>query len=275
MQINNILVPIDFSDCSLNALRYALTLAQDFHAKITVINGYKIPIPAADINYTFDPAIYDDYEKEMEEKFSLLPGKIPELNMVEVEYKVEMAFPVEAIEQEINEKSIDLVVMGTKGASNLAEVVIGSNTFHVAKRATCPVLSIPENIKSRKINNIAVAVDLNHVDENLPMRAPLKIAEQYNAAVHFLHVSDKPSEIPYDQAWEVLAYKKEFENIENYFHFIENKNIDEGINEYLKNNEIDMLVMLPKKYAFFERLFKRSVTRTMLLHAKIPLLTIN
>ncbi|MCG8319577.1 MAG: universal stress protein [Cytophagales bacterium] len=275
MQINNILVPIDFSECSLNALRYALTMAKDFKAKITVINGYKIPIPAADINYTFDPSIYDDYEKEMKEKFSLLPGKIPELNMVEVEYKVEMAFPVEAVEQEISEKRIDLVVMGTKGASNLAEVVIGSNTFHVAKRATCPVLAIPENIKSRKINNIAIAVDLNHENKDLPLRMLIKIAEQYNAAVHFLHVSDKPSEIPYEQAWEVLAYKKEFSDIENYFHFIENKNIEEGINDYLDHNDIDMLVLLPKKHPFFEKLFKRSVTRTMLLHAKIPLLTIN
>ena len=275
MPINSILVPIDFSECSLNALRYALTLAKDFKAKITVINGYKIPIPAADINYTFDPEIYDDYEKEMKEKFSLLPGKIPELNMVDVEYKVEMAFPVEAIEQEITERSIDLVVMGTKGASNLAEAVIGSNTYHVAKRATCPVLAVPDNIKSRKINNIAIAVDLNHDDKDWPLKMLSNMAEQYNAAVHFLHVSDKPSEIPYDQAWEVLAYKKEFEGIENYFHFIENKNTEEGINDYLEHNDIDMLVLLPKKHPFFENLFKRSVTRKMLLHAKIPLLTIN
>ena len=274
MHINNILVPIDFSDCSLNALRYALILAKDFKAGITVINGYKIPMPAADINYTFDPSIFDDYEKEMQEKFALLPQKIPELTMVQVQYKVKMAFPVEAIEQEINKQNIDLVVMGTKGAGNLAEVAIGSNTFHVAKKSTCPVLAIPENIASRKINNIAIAVDLNAREDDWPLNLVMTIAKQFNATVHFLHVDDKPSEISYDQAWEALAFKKEFEDLENQFHFIESKNIENGLEEYLSDHDIDMLVLLPKKHSFFEKLFKHSVTRKMILHTKIPLLTI-
>ena len=274
MQINNILVPIDFSDCSLNALRYALILAKDFKAKITVINGYKVPMPAADINYTFDPSIFDDYEQEMKDKFALLSQNMPELNMVEMHYKVKMAFPVEAIEQEIKNQNIDLVVMGTKGASNLAEVAIGSNTFHVAKKSLCPVLAIPENIASRKINNIAIAVDLNAPEEDWPLGLVMAIAMQFNATVHFLHVDDKPSEISYDQAWEALAFKKEFEDLENQFHFIESKNIENGLNEYLANHDIDMLVLLPKKHSFFEKLFKHSVTRKMILHTEIPLLTI-
>ncbi len=274
MKINNILVPTDFSDCSINALKYALRLALDMDAQVTVINAYEIPIPASDINYTFDPSIYEQYEEDVKEKFLLLVQEIPQLKQAKVNYKVKMAFAIDAIVNEIDDLHIDLVVMGTKGTKNIAENLLGSNTYHVAKKSGCPVMAIPKNLAMGGVNNIAVAVDLDSHIDGSTFNLLLSFAKFYNAKIHFLHVSDSPSNISFDKAWEVLAYKEEFKEIENHFHFIENKDIEDGINQYIKNHLIDFLVVMPERHNIFARLFKPSTTKKLMLHAQIPLLTI-
>ncbi len=274
MRINNLLVPLDFSDCAINALKYAARLALDMDAHITVINAYEIPIPASDINYTFDPSIYEDYEKEIKEKFDLLEAEMPLLKKVKVNYKVKMAFAVDAIVNEIEALQIDLVVMGTKGTKNLAETLLGSNTYHVAKKASCPVLAIPSEIAMGNVKNIAVAVDLNSHMEAISLHFLLSLAKFYSAKIHFLHVSDEPNNISFEKAWEVFAYKEEFKGIENQFHFIDNKDTIEGLNDYIKNHFVDFLAVMPEKHNIFARIFRPSTTKKLMLHAQIPLLTI-
>ncbi len=273
MKINQLLVPIDFSPCSTNALRYAVKLAIDLHAKVTVVNGYEIPIPATNVDYTIAPSMYEDYEKIIYEKFDLLKHEIPEMNMIPIDFQLKIAFPMEVILEESKEIAADLIIMGTKGAGNNIDHLLGSNAYHVIKNATCPVLSIPENFKRRDLTKIAVGIDIN---EEIPSNIAfaIELAKLENATIHFIHVSDSPSEISYNKASTLLTLKNELMDVNYHFDFIKNKNSIEGIYSFLDENSMDILVLFPKKHTLYASIFNKSVSKNIALHNKTPLLTL-
>ena len=66
-----------------------------------------------------------------------------------------------------------------------------------------------------------------------------------------------------------------FDTIPHHFHFIENESVQDAINDFIDANEMDMLIMLPKKHSFFASLFKKSQTKEMLYQSHIPILALH
>ena len=156
MNVSKILVPIDFSECSTNALKYALQLRKTTNASLKIIHGYRIPIPAAEIAIDFDIASMEEYKRSTEEKFEIMLSEVPELAGENYEYQMVMAFARDAI-VESAKNEIDLIIMGTKGVTNKMDQMLGSNTASVIKSVDCPVLAIPQNARFESINNISRA----------------------------------------------------------------------------------------------------------------------
>lgn len=273
MEFNKIIVPIDFSDCSLLALRYGIKFAKKFNAHLLIKNTYHIPVPAAEMTLTINPDLVEDYKQEANEKFKDVMEEIPELEEVSFKFKVEMAFAIDAILNSVEEDDIDLIIMGTKGASGIAEIVIGSNTSGVIRRASCPVIAIPENIKEFRLKKIVFASDYHRL-ENPKVLEPLAlIAETFDAEVHILNVNPKPSEMSREEAEEALNLEHVFKNVHHSFQFSSEENVEKGISNYIEDNEIDLLTMVPRRHNLLEQLFKGSLTRKFAHHTRVPLLT--
>jgi len=272
MEVINILVPTDFSDCSKNALKYAIRIAQELKSNLTLMHGYHIPIPSAEMTVAIDPELAENYKKEVEEKLELLKEEIKELDSIPSNFKFVMAFAVEAIMHSIKHHDSDLVIMGTKGASGLQKVLFGSIASSIVQKSPKPVLSVPASFNEFELSNIAIAVDLNAIEDYHLFDLVKLLAFNHNAEIHIINVNLKHSET--DQLIEVQKLAAFLGDIPHHYHVVRNKDVEQGIMEYIEKKNINLLTMIPRHHDFLERLFTKSVTKSVSTRIKIPLLTL-
>lgn len=149
--INKIMVAIDFSDDSFAAAQYAARLAVDVDAKLfltNVINQRDVDVMEIAVNRVaaFSVKKYvDEQTKNRSERLEDLANKINNGNTLDVKTSVRIGVPYQALLLEIKEKKPDLLVMGTKGRSNLVDTIIGSCARKMFRRSSIPLLSIRGN----------------------------------------------------------------------------------------------------------------------------------
>lgn len=140
--LKQILVPVDFSSCSLKALRYAVAFARQFKAAITllyVVQPYYLP---GDLTGGLD---YAALEKEIEENSE---RELDSLANREVGKKapwkilLRMGRPVDQITRVADEQNVDLIIISTHGHTGLKHVMLGSTAENVVRHAPCPVLTV-------------------------------------------------------------------------------------------------------------------------------------
>ena len=180
-----------------------------------------------------------------------------------------------AIKELQDEFEIDLIVMGTHGASGIKKILIGSNTFDIIKMADCPVLSIPENASFKKPENIIFSTDFAPIENHNRLKPLTWIAQKYDATINILNVVKENNEHNLDKSAESLKINDFLKDVKHHFYFVENDKIEEGITHTYENNPSEILTMIIHDLAFFEGLFHSSTTRKIALQAKIPLLTIH
>ena len=185
--MKNILFPTDFSENSKTAYAYALDIALLFKAKLIILNTYKLPYSKSNVMVSMTDIMKQDSEKELE----ALKNKAlnnPKYKELEIELEIVSGSFVSSIPKLAKHCNADLIVMGTKGASSLKEMLIGSNTLEVIQTTHCPILAIPENASNKKIDKIAMAVDLKKVNNPEQLKPLLAMANICQASIEFVHV---------------------------------------------------------------------------------------
>lgn len=137
MNAKRVMCPIDYSEYSDAALRYASTLAQEAGAKLSIVyvDDSQVPYDAGYSAYVAPPSDPEALKAKLTEKR-------PTHEDVEYEHVLLFGHPAEAIVEFANEHSIDLIVMGTHGRTGLARLVMGSIAEAVIRGAACPVLTV-------------------------------------------------------------------------------------------------------------------------------------
>ncbi|MEL7003567.1 MAG: universal stress protein [Bacteroidota bacterium] len=183
--MQNILVPVDFSEESA----YALDLASQLVTRgdVNIILSHAIEI----VNYTDNTPELDDTYKEKFLKTVL--QKIDsflieaQVNIPDKSIKIEIDHPFSHILQLIEEEKIDLIVMGSKGHRNWKGVLIGSTTEKVIRHSTCPVLITKDKTEISKIKEISFATDLSNTPRWV-IRALQELLQLLDARLHILKV---------------------------------------------------------------------------------------
>ncbi len=277
MTMKKILVPTDFSNYANNALNVAFSLARKNNAQIDLLNS----IPPSSYMAVIDennyyPAQWQDLEKELREK------SIEKLNKIvtNTHYKGVSINPVhttgyvsESIVEHATDNNIDLIVMGTKGASGLKEVLIGSNTERVVRQSNCPVLSISEYENDFIVNKICYASSFEE-ETGDKFQIVKTIADVYDADIQLLRINtpnDFKSTIEINTAMEEFAVRWKLKNYElvtynDYFK-------EEGLSRYLSENPIDLLAMGTHKRKGLQHLLLGSIAEDVVNHSHVSVLT--
>lgn len=273
MAIKHILTPVDFSQCSIDALHVAGQLAQLASAKITILHVYSVPIPASDIAFATDNSHYKTLESEAVEKLEDLKEEIPTLANVEVSYQLDCSYPVHAISSKAEELEVDLIVMGTMGAKGINEVIIGSNAADTVLQAPCPVLCTSLGITELHPRKIALATDYKTIDGQ-SLQLVKQLAGLFSSEIELLHIQASPKTIDVKKSAVALDLHHLFEDVNHSYHFINDQNITRGIERFITDHEVDLLVTIHRDHSFLERMFGSSVTKKMAMHLPVPLLAI-
>jgi nucleotide-binding universal stress UspA family protein len=274
MTFKKILVPIDFSECSKNALKNAIPLAKKTGAKLLLLHAFQIPVAHGELGAQgMIMGLASDIEKNIEEDFVNLRKEFPELNDINNKNYVKHAYPVDAISSTVLTEKVDLIIMGTHGASGIEEVIMGTNAYSVIKNLSCPVLVIPEKGSIQDIKRIALASDYKHLNDISILNPMADLAKLHAAEIDIFHLSDR-TEISEEEVEEAKLIEKYLKKIEHSYHFQISKDVEQAINEHLEERQIDMLTMIPRHHKFFERLFEKQWTKKMAFHSKTPLLAL-
>ncbi len=284
--IRNILVPVDFSENSLNAARYALHVAQQKNAKITLVHAYFNPVTnplCYDNFYTF-PSNVADALREIEETAHLkmqeilvklkyymddksISGIVPDIKLIG-------GIAEEAVLELAQAGSYDLIVLGSKGKS-ISDYWFGSFALNIMEKAKVPVLAIPEEAryKDTGFKKLMYATDFDKSD-GMAIRKLLNIARPLDVRIYVVHI-DVSSENPfinYDLEHFKDKYIGQIENIDMNFDLIQNPNLIKGIENYILDKQIDILSVTTHKRNLITALIKPSIAKELLFEIKIPLL---
>ena len=271
--MKTILVPVDFSKNSDNAIHFALELNRKMKAKVILFHSYIIPVLASDI-----PVIMpsdNELKKEAQKNMSKLQEKyLEEYPGMEIETVLSAGYAEDEISRVSAHRKADLVVMGTQGSSGLREVLIGSITAAVMEDTECPVLAIPEKAQFKGLRKIVFAT--NYADNDFEnVEKVVDMARTTGAEVILLHVSIGDLDTAYEYA-AIETFKERIRNDSHYenvsFKLLESRYVIEGLNFYLDEIKADMIVMSMHHRTFFQRIFSKSKTKQMAFHTHIPLL---
>lgn len=273
--MKQILFPTDFSEAANTAFIYALRFADSFDAELVILHVYDLPIVETPTLPESTKEIFDIVEMNQFESFR---EELPELhkmaerrNLGHVKMRNILLYGdlVYNINKVCIDEKIDLIVMGTKGATGLKETFIGSSTASVITNAKVPVLGIPAEAEYHPIKNIAFTTQYKDKD-NDALAKTLDIARKFKASVLCLYIKNPDDPADIDERineWKIF-YRDE--NID--FFNIAGDHIEQTILDFAENQKVGLLVMRTHKRGFFESLFHRSLTKKMAYHTKIPLL---
>jgi nucleotide-binding universal stress UspA family protein len=282
--MGNILVPVDFSDYSKNALEYAIVLAKKTNAFITVFHSFYFSTPPeyGTLTNYMNLAIKEEqkrYEDEMKDLLQSYENEVYDDGSGELQIGsiVKLGLVSEDIAKLVKEHQFEMVIMGTKGSTGLDRLLFGSVTANVIEDSDvkCPVLAVPKNAMLRGVKHVLYAMD--YEEDDVPVIDDLlEFASYFDAKVTCLHInvsedllnSDKlEKEILEDTYWFTPYNKIRFE-------LVKSESTKSGLEKYIKKNGIDLVAVIPRKRSFLESLFHKSVSNNLATYAGIPVLVI-
>jgi len=267
-----ILVPTDFSGNAEHALKYAVAFASKLEGQLVLLHSSKVPIAA--INETVQITGDDMHIGESNEQLAALKNKITsQKNGVEVATISAVGFAVEEILKTCDEQKIDMIVMGTKGARGLSEIFIGSNTADVISKSKCPVLAIPHNATTGKLEKVIFATNYNDNDFQ-SIKLLTEIFKPWNPDLVIVHATDNSQPQVessfFEQFKEDLITKVRYGKY--FFKLLEGGNVENAISEFADSSGADLIAVSKRKRTLFERIVGVSTTTRLAFHTHIPLL---
>lgn len=279
--ISKILVPVDFSHHSKAVLSQALDIAQRCHAEVIVLHVHSRPTVSRSLERSSDLDLITAMEKSMlnrlrkkvKSNYDTLISEISGHENLKVKFMFELGVVVDKI-LEIGEKQkVNIILMGTRGVKGLEEFW-GTKTAEICMKTKIPVLVLPYHRLLDKPENIAYAYDLKSVP-NLQMLNLVKLfSTLYASRIHIITVNaDKEiTQEESDNLEKIRDYFKEFDPIVKTQH---GDDAEKGIFKYLKENKIQMLVILHRHRSLLNDLFHESLTSKITFHSDIPVLALD
>ncbi|MDP3467311.1 MAG: universal stress protein [Daejeonella sp.] len=276
-----LLIPTDFSDNALKAVEYVMEIAKISETTIYLLNVIE-PIP----NSIRQPyAGLEKLEKEivnnrLSELNALQKSIVQQYPDIKIESEVVRGTIITSVLDFAESKQVDLIVMGTKGATGLQEIFMGSVSAGTIGQSKIPVLTIPHDYIFEVPDGILFAT--NRFEENTELLNKIvEIANLFSASIHVVVFVDTDTAEAADyiqntrQLTNYLVFlKTAFPGITFKAELLEGSVFEEIIENYNTKNEVDIIAMITYPKSFWERLVKKSMTKKMAFHSKIPVLAI-
>ena len=286
--INKILVPVDFSEHSLNAAEYALDVASKRSSTVYLLHIYFNPALSPlgyDNTYSFPSNVadaMDDIRERAEQQMDELKGRLQsyleqnEYDNVTLEAELMGGIAEDSILVFADEMNCNLIVMGSRGKA-LADFWYGSVTAMIVEKARIPVLVVPKESSYRHdiLRNVVYATDFDDSD-GLVLQKLVSIIHPFHSHIYVVHFqSEKERESPWIEHDKKLFKKKYLENLENVavdFECCESDNTIEGLDQFMKDKSIDFISITTHKRRLIEKMFYKSRAKELIFHATVPLL---
>lgn len=274
--MKTILVALDFSESSDNALEFAAGIANHLKASMILFHSEQMPVAS----YELEPVAYT-LKNSIEFNTNILLEKAKRIKKIYpfiqfLSYNVELGDLKSNIDEYIEKKNVDLIIMGITGkTSTLSKVVFGSNAITISRKASIPVIIVPNNCKYSGINNIAYACDYReHAEISNDLIEIKNITKIFNALLNVIHIIPDEHLLSEAEVQTNNYIESQLENINHRTFIFPRNNIVNTILSFIKKQKVDLIVIEQVNHSFFHELFYPSITKEIAFSSEVPVMTI-
>ncbi|WP_028296139.1 universal stress protein [Olivibacter sitiensis] len=258
--METLLVPVDFSENSVDATRYAVALSSQLGIAGIVLYHSNIfgDKPESDILTELEK-LKKELNRESKVAITCVANSVP---------------LSEGIADLIIRHRASIIVMGIRGRNKVGQKLIGSHVFQVSKSATVPVLIVPEQSVFSKIEHAALALPIiAELKKYIPYEAIKSLIKKLGATLMVLNISKIRDKTPKPIVYAGLADTLDmFDDMSPTYHFFSARNTADGIAHFAKDNHAQLLISVAGDYGFLQGMFRSSVTRKLAYQSTVPLL---
>lgn len=260
--MQNILVPIGFTESAQNTLQYAIDFASEIDAKIFVFRAYSAQTKAGTI-INIDGIIARETNLYLRTMVNSVDRKNVDVKLIAA--KGSVVDSAQAIDHELG---IDLIIIGAKSNSIKEEIFLGKTAGSLVKQTDLPILAVPDGYKYAPVNNILMAFKSGIVRSKTALKPLQFIVDKFNTDVNLLLVKTP------NYTDEDLVLNKDLEQLKSSLTITEKATTFQGVLAHFQKNQPDMLCVITRKRGFFKKLWEKNTILKEEFHATVPLLVL-
>ncbi|WP_435579937.1 universal stress protein [Gilvibacter sp.] len=274
-----ILLPTDFSKNSWNAITYAIELLDRESCEFYILHCYTPNTPISEnlmASQLGIPQLQQLKEASTEglKKLSRQLAFRDESLEHKFHYLSRYNFLTDAIEVCCKEFNIDLIIMGTKGATDAIDVLLGGNTLAVMEKVRCcPVLAVPNSANFTAMKEIVFPTSFKEDYQTSQLDKLCAMVRLCKAKLRVLHICE--GSFSEEQEAKKQELEGFFAGIDYSFHTLEHVDVATGLNCFVQSRNSDMVAFINPKHGIFSLWFRRPLSRALNYHSKVPVLTLH
>lgn len=274
---SHILVPINFSQCSENALQHAIAYANALNCDVKMIYvkrsnaDYDYSVSREDFDEVIKSRVVDDFKRLISTYQSQLNGSF------------DFCFREGSVYAEVCNQArygdAKMIVVGTNGVDGFKETWFGSNAFRIVSYADCPTISVNQSFNSTDVKRILMPIDLSAKSRN-KVSMVVSLAKSFNAKVIIASVCTSKRE---------SSQRQLDKNLKEVSSFLDRHNVDysherivttkrkmaQTVEQYAETHNIDLMAVVAEKTtSSWQELFGNAIPQTLVNHSKIPVISV-
>ena len=274
------LVPVDFSETSINAAKYAAALShQTDVSHIILLNAYFVSVyetmlPSPDMVQLTE----DDVEQNAADrihKLEQLKNQLKKLVKpgVEISIHLNRTHLLRAVIENTIAKKADLVILGSSGNSSHDDTRIGSHVVKISKASPVPVIVVPPAYNFEKVKRVVVAFDFNIITATQPLEALQRLLNRKKAELLVINIDNNDhQEGDAEKAAKASPLYDMLKEYQPKYYYVNNDDVINGILQFATANDAQLVIALPRKYSFFQSLLHNSVSQRLAENSVAPVL---
>lgn len=273
--MKRILIPTDFSDNASNALEYAVETAQALQSELLIMHVYTPPVSRQSAIHAIMAEEIGRATRKAQEQIGTIVKTIKtEYPSLSCSGEVAVGETVSEILTLAADREVDLIIMGTRGATKMSNVIFGSNTASIIEESICPVLCIPDNATYKRPEKILYSTNFSYSDISSATLLT-ELARAFHARVLFAHIVVGSEET--DEEKEVInKFAEEIRKVTGYEKIegvvISDANVNTGLDALIEKTGVDIIALATRKRSLFEKIFNPSITKKFSYYTNTPLL---
>lgn len=274
--MKNILLPTDFSENSKNAIQFAMHFFEGETCTFYILNSQKPSgYITADVLYGAPgTSIYEGILKDNKKELKKMHQFCESISIGEnftFHSKLDFDSIVDAVTQAIVLYNIDLIIMGTNGATGAAEVIFGSNTLKIIRNVECPIIVVPQGFTFEKIQTVLLSLNYQYNVAEKSLNIISEIVKKHNASLKILQIEEENIEL----AVQRNKTEEVFKEIGFERYSLKNIPASIAINTFEQLIPVQLHVMVVENKSFLDRFIFGSDTSKISYGSKIPILVLH
>jgi len=257
--MKDVIIPVDFSETSLHAARYAAAMLSGRSDTRVIL---------------YHMFAEEDEADTTEQYLQTLKAELEQKGVTNIECVKELGDDlIDNLGRLAYQKTAELIVMGITEKEEWRQIFSGSNSLKMVQQNVCPVMIVPREAQYTGVTNIALTSDFQDVENTTPVLAIKNVLELFKASLHIVNVDNQHYVTLTEEYLSGRAKMQEmFAEFKPEFYFIGMNDFYEAIEQFARDRNIDLIIIIPKNHTFFNNLFSSSHTRKLAYNSTVPLL---